>query len=184
MAIQFKIDSDKKFERAINKAIREVDDLRIPFKLITREWFKGNRTIFDPGRQSAGKYKDLSDKYKRTKTRYIGSPYPILVGFMKPAGTAAMRSGKLADSMTDPTNPDSISSIVNNLSLVLGTKAKSKKGAPYPFFLHFGTRKMPARPVVLLGPEQVAPSALNKRKENWIKMIGDYVLQISKGFGD
>ena len=179
---KYTVDSNNEFNKAINNAVKKLDDLSIPFTLMTREWYKGNRSIFDESRKSAGKYADLSPRYKAAKTKAIGSPYPILRGFFKPAGQKAKKSGKLADSMIKPDNADAISTIVNKKTLVLGTKVKSKKGAPYPNFLHFGTRKMPARPFALIGGEQVATNQINQRRVAWIRMLGDYAKQVSEGF--
>ena len=179
MVVEVKVDPDKRFNDALRRAQNKVGDLTLPLNLITKSWFKGNRSIFDLGRKGPGKYIDLSPKYKARKKKILGSPYPILVGFTK----SKRRSGKLARSMTNPTNPDSIANIINKKSLILGTKAKTQKGHLYPASLHYGTRFMPARPFVLLGSEQVAPSPVNRRKELWIKIIKDYVLSVSS-FGD
>lgn len=179
---KYTVDPDKKFNKAIDKAIRSLNDLTVPFTLMTKEWFKGNRSIFDEGRKGPGKYKDLSSGYKAAKIKAIGSPYPILRGFLKPKGSPARKSGKLADSMIEPTNPDAISIIVNKKILILGTKVKGKGGVPYPSFLHFGTSKMPARPFVLLGGEQVATGQINQRREVWIDLLTDWALQVSEGF--
>ena len=62
---KYDVDPDGKFKTEIAKAIKSVGDLTIPFQLMTREWFKGNRSIFDEGRQGPGKYKDLSAEYKK-----------------------------------------------------------------------------------------------------------------------
>lgn len=181
---KYKVDPQDQLNQAINKAIKGVNDLTVPLKLMTREWFKGNRSQFDEGRKGPGKYKnaDLSPLYKKQKKRAIGSAYPILRGFLRVSKGKYKKSGKLAASMTIPGNSGSVNKIVNKKILVLGTKVKSKKGAPYPFFLHFGTKKMPARPVVLLGVEQVATRDQNKRVQNWTQMLGDYVVQVSEGF--
>jgi len=168
---KYEIDSQKKFRKEINKAIKKVGDLTIPFGLMTREWFKANRSIFDKGRVGPGKYADLSPKYKVAKGKKYGFVYPILRG-----------SGKLAESMIEADHPDSIAIITNKNVLTLGTKVTNKKNKPYPIFLHFGTNKMTARPLVLLGGEQVATRPINKRRENWVTMLNDYVLQVSKGF--
>lgn len=179
MVIKFKVevDPDNKLEKTIKFAVSEVADLTIPFKLMTREWFKSNRSIFDKGRKGPGKYRDLSPKYKKRKTKALGSPYPILRGFVKPKGQPARPSGKLADSMTKPKDSGAVSKIINKQSLILGTKVTGKDGEPYPNHLHFGTKKMPSRPFVLLGGEQVAPDRVNKRRELWVNMIQDFVNQ-------
>lgn len=179
---QYNVDQDKRFRKEINKAINSLDDLTIPYRLMTREWYKGNRSIFDPARKGPGKYADLSEKYKKAKTRAIGSPYPILRGFLKPAGQPARKTGKLAKSMTDPSDPGTVATIANKKILILGTRVTGEGGVPYPTFLHLGTSKMPARPFVLIGGEQVATREINVRKENWINMLKDYVVQVSEGF--
>ena len=149
---------------------------------MTREWYKGNRSIFDEGRKGRGKYIDLTPKYKKAKIKAIGGAYPILRGFLKPPGQKARKSGKLARSMTDPANADTVATIINKKALILGTKVTNEDGEPYPQFLHFGTKKMAARPFVLIGGEQVATNEINKRRENWINMLKDFVIQSSEGF--
>ena len=187
---EYEIDPKGEFDRALRKAQKKVKDLTVPLTLISREWFKANRSQFDKGRKGPGKYKDLSEKpfrafwtnnrgyaalYKGTKDykeEHLGFVYPIL-----------RASGKLADSMTDPKNSDAISLVINKKSLLLGTKVKSKKGVSYPSFLHFGTRRMPARPVVLFGVEQVATSHQGKRQKLWIKTLAHYVEGVTRKAG-
>jgi len=166
---QYDVDPDNRLANAIKRAVRDLGDLTEPFQLMTREWYKGNVSIFDKNRQGPGKYADLSPRYKRRKQRKWGFTYPIL-----------RASGKLADSMTNPTHSDSIAVIVNKRELHLGTKVKSKKNHAYGASLHFGTRKMPARPFALIGGEQVATKQVNQRRENWINLINDWVRQVSE----
>lgn len=180
--IGWNVDPDKKFEKALGKSFKQLGDLTKPYKLMGREWFKANRSIFDEGRKSRGKYDDLSPKYKKAKERAIGSAYPILRGFVKEKGVPARKSGKLAKSMIEPENKDAINVIVNKKILVLGTKVTDKDGSPYPSFLNFGTNKMPPRPFMLLGGEQVAPKRINVRRDIWINMLQDFVIQKSEGF--
>lgn len=180
---KYNVDPDKRLEKAIKKASKQLDDLTIPYRLMTREWYKGNRSIFDEGRKGPGKYIDLSPKYKKAKTKAIGSPYPILRGFLKPKGQPASKSGRLAKSMTDPSDAGTVATIVNKKILVLGTKVTGKGGVPYPRILHLGLGRMPGpRPFVLIGGEQVATNQVNKRRENWVELLSDYVKQVSEGF--
>lgn len=160
------VDPDKRLQKALDRALKNVSDLTIPYQLMAKEWFRGNRFIFDPGRKGPGKYKDLTPRYKKAKNKKYGFIYPIL-----------RASGKLADSMIDPTNPDSVNVIVNKKTLILGTKAQSEDGAPYPIYLQAGTRKMASRPFVLLGGEQVSPPAINRRRKAWIRLLNDYIYQ-------
>ena len=168
MVAVYEVDPDQSFRRAIKKSLRLLSDLTVPYTLMTKSWYKSNRSIFDMGRQGPGKYADLSPRYKPAKQRAVGFVYPILV-----------RKGKLARSMTVPDDPGSVATIINKKILILGTKVSSK-GFSYPQALHFGTSKMPARPFVLLGGEQVSPQNINRRRVAWIKLLGDYALQVSK----
>jgi hypothetical protein len=166
---KYEFDPNNELGNAINRARRGVDDLGPVFKLMAAEWFKSNRSIFDPGRKSRGKYKDLSDQYKKAKKARHGFVYPILLA-----------GGKLARSMTDPTSGDSVQRITKK-DMILGTRVTSKRGAPYPIFLHKGTAKMPARPVVLLGAEQVATRQINMRRKAWIDRLDDFITQQTPG---
>ncbi len=182
--VNFKVDPDKSFQNALNRVIKQLDDLTVPYKSMTREWYKGNKSIFDLGRKGPGKYVDLSEPYKTIKARYLGSPYPILVGFLKKPKTPAKRSGKLRNSMIKAGDSNAVAQIINKKTLLLGTRAKNKKGFLYPAALNFGTSKMPSRTFMLIGGEQVATPGVNKRRENWIKILNDYVLQLSGIIGD
>lgn len=179
MVLKIDVDPNEKFNKEINKAIKKIGDLTVPFKLMTAEWYKGNQSIFPEKRGNPGKYEDLSPKYKKAKIRAIGDAYPILRGFLK-----NRKSGKLAKSMINPQDAGGVSKIINKSILILGTKVVNKKGKPYPIYLHKGAKKikLPARPFVLLGGEQVATSDINKRREIWIRRIKEYVLDSSKGF--
>ena len=170
---QYKVDPNKKLDKAIQKTIKELGDLTVPLTLMSREWYKGNRSIFDLGRQGPGKYTDLTDEYSDQKFRDVGFVYPILV-----------RSGKLMRSMTIPDDPNSVNTVINKVSLILGTKVTNKKGKPYPIYLQAGSTKigLPSRPHVLLGGEQVATSQINQRNKAWIKRLNDWVVQQSEGF--
>lgn len=151
--ISFVVDPDNKFKDAMQKASKDVSDLSIPLTLISREWFKSNRALF--ALKSPGKFTDLSPSTKKEKEPEV---YPIL-----------RRSGVLESSITDPTDQSAVSLIINRLTLIMGTKVE------YAPFLHFGTKKMPSRPFVMIGAEQTGPEEFNVRKEIWINIIQDYV---------
>lgn len=149
----FLVDPGNKFKNAVNEALKKVDDLTIPFQMITREWFKSNRAFFKL--KGPGKFADLSDS---TKAQKAPNEYPIL-----------RRSGALEASITDPTNADAISLILNRKTLILGTSI------PYAPYLHFGTKKMPARPFVMIGAEQTGPDDFNRRQMAFIFQIKTHV---------
>lgn len=181
---KYDFDPEGRLAKAITKSANEIQNLTIPLTEIGKSWRKGNVSQFDPARKSRGKYAELSPRYKSLKEKYIGSAYPILRGFLKEKGLPARRSGKLADSMINPSHPDSVSKIINQSGILLGTKVKSKKGFLYPLALEKGNKNMPARPVVLLGSEQVATMDQNKRIDNYIELLADFVIQKSKGFAE
>lgn len=164
MVIKIEVDPGDEFNRAVKKTIKEVEDLTIPFTLISKSWFQSNKAIFRL--KSPGKYADLSRNYKNAKKAMVGFVYPIL-----------KLHGKLEKSITDPTASGAISLILNKQTLVLGT------AVPYAQFHQKGTRFMPARPAVLVGAEQTAPPELNKRQEIWIETLANYVLERSKQVG-
>ncbi len=164
--VKFDVDPQKKLQSAIEQAIKDIADLTVPYKLMARSWFKGNKSIFDSGRQGPGKYDDLDIDYKKQKKKKYGHVYPILKA-----------SGKIESSVTNPSDPNSVNYIINKKYLFLGTKATTVRGAPYAIFLQKGTKRgMPARPYVLIGAEQVADQVQNKRLEAWVETIQSYVI--------
>ena len=185
MVISHEVDPGKEFAKAVKAAIKDVEDLTIPLTLITKSWFQSNKFIFQV-KGSSGKYADLSGDsekgYKEWKNRNAGFVYPVL-----------KLSGTLEKALTNP-GGDSIALVVNKKTLVLGTKdlltsgalknASGLKSRKYRVSWHqFGTKKMPARPPVLIGTEQTAPEPLNKRAQLWIQTLENYVLQRAMQLG-
>lgn len=154
MVTQYSVNAVE-FQNAVKEALTEVSDLRVPFNAIANTWFKSNKAIFSTS--SKGKYDDLKPSTKKQKFSKWGFIYPILY-----------RSGFLADSLMIRGHSASILEI-GKTNMALGTKVE------YGIFHQLGTVKMKARPFVLLGPEQVAPKQISKRKELWIKQITDHV---------
>lgn len=148
--------------KAFQQALRNVSDLRIPFELIRESWFRGNKSIF--AISGPGKWADLSPSYKKSKLRDKGFVYPIL-----------FREGVLKRALTEPGDSGSIARVIGKKTLELGVDPNNKIFG----YLHYGTSKMPARPYVLLGAEQVAPKELNRRVDAWRKIVVDYVIQVS-----
>lgn len=174
--ISFEVDPKKSLRDTLRSAARKVGDLTIPLKQISQEWFSSNKFIFQL--KGPGKYEDLSSKpyfawweqgdlrrlfsggYKEHKAAKHGFTYPIL-----------RATGRLEQSITNPTHENAISNIINGKDLVLGTNVE------YAHFLADGTKRMPSRPPVLFGNEQVAPGALNRRIAIWEQRLLDYVEQ-------
>lgn len=171
------VDPDKEFQKALSDAVRQVNDLSVPFNNIKKQWFKSNKAIF--ALKGPGKYAPLGgvnpnqrvgQKTKRQlaeerKIREVGFAYPVL-----------MRHGKLKASLTVEGSQGSIVEKGKTI-LVLGTNVQSEDGEPYPIFLQAGVRnKFLPRPHVLIGAEQVAGT--NKRREIWIGILHAHVAKV------
>lgn len=189
MAIDIKVDTNGDFGREFRKAMGAVSDLTVPLRLITKSWFKSNKAIFKL--KGPGKYKDLSTKpffawwepkgsslrtkylngYRSYKTAKYGFAYPILKA-----------TGTLEDSLTSAGALGSIANIINKNSLVLGTSI------PWAVFHQSDEprTKMPFRPMVLIGSEQVAQGipGFTNRHLAWIETIKSYVEQSLDGVAE
>jgi phage gpG-like protein len=161
--IQIVVDPKKLLGKKFEKAIDEIQDLRIPLQLIKESWHRGNASIF--AISGPGKWADLTPKYKAWKRRQIGSEYPIL-----------FLSGDLKAALTEPNDSQAVGKFPTKKTLLIGVNPDNKIFN----YLNSGTRKMRARPFIILGVEQTAPASLNKRVEIWTKILRDYVLQVSR----
>jgi phage gpG-like protein len=187
------VDPGDRFKKALIKAGKKTDDLTEPLKLIAQSWYKVNKAIFIL--KTKGPFKELSTNpfraywlTKREKSTWKKRPpsdnyFPggyrqykeMKYGFVYPILKA---SGDLEKSLTNPTDSNTIASILNKKVLLLGTKVTSRKGAPYPTYLQTGTRKMPARPFMVIGTEQGAwakSSHIQRRLKFWIETLNTYV---------
>lgn len=158
---RYEVDPQGTFEKAFKKAYQETGDLTIPFTLITKMWYQGNKSIFKL--KGPGRYEDLSPKYKQRKMNLIGQVYPI-----------NLLSGATEAAITDPTAPGAFSQIINKSILLLGLE---KDVIPYAGVLQFGYNTTPARPVLLTGVEQVATEDQKKNVGIYTKILADYVRQ-------
>lgn len=183
--IRFQVDPDQKFSKAVQEAASQVSDLRIPLGLIATSWFQSNKAIF--ALSGPGQYQDLSSKpffawwergdlrrrfaggYKEFKNAVLGFTYPIFRG----------KTGALEASITNKNAPGAIATIANQNTVILGTSI------PYAIYHQSSAprKKIPFRPIVMIGSEQTAPPELNQRREIWIEILKNYVLQVSKKIG-
>ncbi len=186
------VDPGDKFKKALIRAGKKVDDLTVPLNLIAQSWYKVNKILFSLNNK--GPFKELSkrpfraywltDKEKSTwarppKSNYFSGGYrqykKMKWGFVYPILKA---SGDLEKSLTNPYDQKTIATILNKKVLLLGTKVTSKKGAPYPTYLNEGTRKMPARPFMVIGTEKGAWAKsihIQRRLKLWIQTLDKYV---------
>lgn len=174
MLTSYSVENDAAFKKALDDALTKVSDLRIPFKLISNDFYKSQRAIFML--QSKGQYPDFgginptaekTEKAKWAKFRRCGFIYPLLVG----------RENRLMDSTTTPNHMDSIN-IIGKKSLIIGTKT------PYGVYHQsdLARKKIPLRKFLFIGPEasRYATSQQMGRLQRWVKTINDYVFEATK----
>lgn len=144
--ISYDIDADDQFKKVMSKAIESGLDLSFSMGESARIIKKESTKNFIL--KGSGKYPPLSRSYAARKQR-LAPGTPILTGLTPGGGM----SGKLKKSIIGKTS-DSIIQI-GKRSLVLGTKAKTLKGAPYPIFVQEGAKKMPARKFLFFSQRMV-----------------------------
>lgn len=118
-------------------------DLRPAFEIIASDFYKSNKFLIFEAKP--GRYKDLSPDYKAQKQKVYGNIYPMLVA-----------SGRLEESLTVRGGNENIT-LINPRRMTLGSKT------PYATWLQTGTRKMPARPPLLID--------VGRRVFRWIRII-------------
>jgi len=171
------LENDKDFQAALDRLAATCTDFRIPFGLISKEFYKSNQKMFKL--KSQGLYPDLGgfnpsrivgangetgrDRAKRLKKREVGFVYPLLV-----------RTGRLASSLVNSSDPETVN-IVTKSSLVLGTDV------PYAIYHQSDKprRIIPQRKVVFIdgGPLETSRGASTSgRRETWLNIINDYIL--------
>lgn len=163
------VDNDKKFQAAIRRAQAVSQDLKIPFSLILKDFYKSEQAIF--ALQSPGQYPDFKNggsnsRYAMGKAKAVGFKYPLL-----------MRSGALAASVLSDKAPGSVA-IIGPTSLLFGTNIK------YGLFHQSDQprKKIPLRKFLFIGPEapQFAQGPLSGRAERWLNILNDFVLSKMK----
>jgi phage gpG-like protein len=179
------VDNDKRFRKALDRVSFDIKDLRIPLTLIAKDFYRSERAIFQL--QGPGQYPDLSKKpffawweTGKLKTRYLGGyksykqakwgfAYPIL-----------KRTGRLADSVTNPSSPDAINRIENQNSLLIGTLV------PYGIY-HQSDRtrsRIPLRKFLFIGPEsRFATNDQKGRLERWVGILEGFYAEKLKSIG-
>lgn len=172
MAEQFtsySLQNDAAFKAGLTRALAEVSDLRIPFGLILKDFYKSQAAIFKL--QSAGQYPDFKGTrgedgltpYQRAKKKKYGFDYPLLKA-----------SGALEKSTTTPSSKGSIAQI-SPLSMAFGTSI------PYAIYHQSDAprSKIPLRKFLFIGPEagRFATSEQKGRLQRWLNILNDHVLK-------
>lgn len=161
---RYSVDPDKTFQKSIEKAIKLTGDLTIPLTEITKMWYKGNRSMFTL--KGPGKYKDISEKWKKRKSYLIGSAYPI-----------NEFTGETKEAITNASSRSAFNQIVNKQSLLLGVYTSD---LPYAGVNQYGYKNRPARPFLLTGAEQVATDGQAKAISLYTKILNKYVKQATE----
>ena len=161
------VENDDDFNKALDRLAAVTNDFRIPFGLIAKEFYRGNKKIFTL--QSAGKYEDLNEKYKKTKKREVGFVYPIL-----------FKSGRLASSLVNAGDPEAVR-VITKQNLLLGTDV------PYLKY-HQSDRprtKLPLRKALFIdgGPFETSVGAKTSgRRQAWLNILNQYILDNIENF--
>lgn len=166
----YTVDNDRRFRDWLKIASEVSQDLRVPYGLILKDFYKSQQAIFKL--KGPGKYPPFKGainpltghtRYQDAKRKAVGFDYPLLV-----------RKGRLAASLLGPTNPGSVSNI-GPLSLIFGTSIK------YGIYHQSdaGRSKLPLRKFLFIGPE--APSFASSeqvgRLERWLNILNDYIVK-------
>ncbi len=168
------VENDEAFARGLDRLAKTVTDFRIPFGLIAKDFYQGNKRVFSL--KSEGRYPPLGGfNHQRTvqygglsvskgelaeerKKRLVGFAYPLLV-----------RKGRLAASLIDPSDPETVK-IITSKSLTLGT------AVPYAIYHQSDKprRKIPLRKPVFIDGGPVDNTS--GRRETWLNILNSYVL--------
>lgn len=141
----YKVDNDKTFAKALDKAIKQVGNLRFAMGEISRDIFKTTKQNFILG--GSGKYPPLTSKYAAFKQR------------VAPGASILVFDGTLRNSVTGTGDGNTIRNI-GKQSLIQGTRV------PYARFIQEGTGKMPARKFLFID---------NAQSIRFERLIADYV---------
>jgi len=173
----YSVDNDRKFRNAIKRAAAVSEDLRVPFGLISKDFYKSEQAIFKL--KGPGKYppfkgtinpKTGRTQYQQEKLEAVGFDYPLLV-----------RTGSLAASLLGPSNKGSINKITK-LSLTIGTAIE------YGIYHQSDAArsKIPLRKFLFIGPEapKFATSEQMGRAQRWQGYMQDHIAKnVRKALG-
>ena len=166
IATSYNVDADRKFRQALARAKAAVGDLRIPLGLIAADFRRSEKAIFKL--RSRGGYPDLAPSTKVSERRHrerkkigLTGLYPILV-----------MTGRTRDSLINRSDSDAVT-IITKSTLTLGTKV------PYVRFHQKGTKNMPMRKVLFIGPEsrQAESKEILGRPGRWKNILNEFVLE-------
>lgn len=164
---KWQVQNIEDFKNALDKLGQATNDFRIPFRLISSDFYRSQRKLFTL--QSAGLYEDLSPNYKPVKKKNVGFEYPILVG----------KTRDLSNSTLGKSHRYSIFDLQKQ-SLTIGSSV------PYGKY-HQSDKprtKIPERKFVFIdgGPaDKSNDSNISGRRDRWLKIIGTHLEQLISG---
>lgn len=182
--ISFIPENDEAFKRGLKRLADTVDDFRIPFGLIGRHWYRGNKKIF--GLASRGLYPGFGGFNPTEKIQFLGKPTTRReaaevtkseeVGFIFPL---LKRSGKLEASLSSRSAKGAVF-FAGKHDLLMGTSI------PYAIFHQSDEDRftLPQRKVIFIsgGPaEKAKDSFVSGRREAWLNIMNDHINQILTG---
>lgn len=183
MSFEWVIENEKDFQRALDRLGKATNDFRIPFRIITSDFYRSQKKIFQL--QSEGLYPPLGgfnfrqvesngltrrENAENRKERLTGHPWaPILFG----------KTGDLKDSTLSNQHRYSIY-FLGRQELNIGSSV------PYGKY-HQSDRprtKIPQRKFIFIdgGPNDASKdSAITGRRERWLNIIDEHIKQLLTG---
>lgn len=149
MVREIQIQGLKELQSKFKRLRDNANDMRPAFEIIASDFYKSNKPLIFSARP--GKYADLSENYKAAKEKKYGFVYPVLVA-----------NGRLERSLTVRGSEGNITNI-SKQNLKMGSNVR------YAVFLQEGTKKMPARPPVLID--------IDRRVQRWLRIIEENTIK-------
>ena len=162
------IQNNEDFQRRLDKLGTATNDFRIPFRLISSDFYRSQKQLFNLS--GPGLYEDLSDNYWPQKQKKLGFIYPILLG----------ETGDLSDSTLGRNHRYSIF-FLGRKELQIGTSVPYGK---YHQSDKVGQGIIPQRKFVFItggAGDKSKDSGINGRRERWISIIDTHVDQLLSG---
>lgn len=165
MGFSYSADNDRRFRNGLDRAKLVTSDLRVPFTLIAKDFYRSQKAIWQLS--GPGQYDDLSESTKKQKSRRGIAIYPILGGSSRSLEQAAAVEGGVGNI----TN-------IGKLSLVMGVDSST---IPYAIYHQSDKprKKIPLRKFIFIGPEakQFATSDMVGRLERWLNIMNSFIMQ-------
>lgn len=176
------IDNEEAFKRKLDQLEKATKDFRIPFRLISSDFYRSQKQIFqlrseglydplgglNPNAESGFGSQSKRERAEALKERFTGHAWaPILYG----------KTGDLRDSTLSKNHRNSIF-FLGKKELNIGTNI------PYGKYHQKGTSKMHQRKFIFIDGGQgdkSRGSGINGRRERWISIMDTHIEQLLTG---